>query len=280
MVDSTLVDTDGRANVGPGSRPSSRFGVVAWLLWYCGSTGLSAIVVSFVFSVYLTGRVGEGMPGGSSPASWLGRAQTLAGLTIALLAPLIGVWVVDSRRRRLTLTVLTGLAVALTSAMGLIRDQPGYLWPGLALLAATAACTDLASVPYNALLRQVSTRRTSGRISGLGFAAGDAGSVMLLLVVYVFFISGSGHTRGLLGLPVQDGQNTRAAMLLTAAWLTLFALPLLLTARRLPAPAAPPRRAVGLLGGYRQLWTDISAEWRRDRNLAFYCWLAQSFGTG
>jgi MFS transporter, UMF1 family len=70
--------------------------VVAWLLWYCGSTGLSAIVVSFVFSVYLTGRVGEGMPGGSSPASWLGRAQALAGLAIALLAPLIGVWVADA----------------------------------------------------------------------------------------------------------------------------------------------------------------------------------------
>jgi MFS transporter, UMF1 family len=181
MVDRTLVDTDGRANVGPGSRPSNRFGVVAWLLWYCGSTGLSAIVVSFVFSVYLTGRVGEGMPGGSSPASWLGRAQALAGLTIAVLAPLIGVWVVDSRRRRLALAVLTGLAVALTSAMSLIRDEPGYLWPGLALLAATAACTDLASVPYNAMLRQVSTPRTSGRISGFGFAAGDAGSVMLLL---------------------------------------------------------------------------------------------------
>jgi MFS transporter, UMF1 family len=169
----------GQTNVSAGSGPSNRFGVVAWLLWSCGSTGLSAIAVSFVFSVYLTGRVGGGMSGGTSPASWLGRAQALAGLTIALLAPFIGVWVVDSRRRRLALTTLTGLAVALTSAMSLIRDQPGYLGPGLALLAATAACTDLASVPYNAMLRQVSTPRTSGRISGFGFAAGDAGSVIL-----------------------------------------------------------------------------------------------------
>jgi MFS transporter, UMF1 family len=176
--------------------------------------------------------------------------------------------------------VLTGLAVALTSAMVLIRDQPGYLWPGLALLAATAACTDLASVPYNAMLRQVSTPRTSGRISGFGFAAGDAGSVMLLLVIFMFFISGSGHTRGLLGLPTHGGQNARAAMLLTAAWLALFVLPLLFTARRLPAPAAPPSRAVGLLGGYRELWRDISAEWRRDRNLVFYLLASAIFRDG
>lgn len=266
---------------GAGSRPRSRrSGMVTWLLWYCGCTGLSAIVVSFVFSVYLTSRVGAGIPGGDSPASLLGRAQALAGLTIALLAPLVGVWVVDPRRRRLALTVLTGLAVVLTSAMCLVRDEPGYLWPGLALLAATAACVDLASVPYNAMLRQVSTPRTSGRISGFGFAAGDAGSVALLVVVYLFFISGTGDTRGLLGLPTHGGQNARAAMLLTAAWCALFTLPLLFTAHRLPAPAAPPRRAVGPLTGYRQLWTDISAEWRRDRNLVLYLFASAIFRDG
>jgi len=34
------------------------------------------------------------------PASWLGRALATAGLTIAVLAPVIGVWVEDARRRR------------------------------------------------------------------------------------------------------------------------------------------------------------------------------------
>ena len=54
----------------------------------------------------------------------------------------------------------------------------------LALLALTAACGDLASVPYNAMLRQLSTRETAGRISGLGWAAGYTGSVLILLLIY------------------------------------------------------------------------------------------------
>ena len=57
--------------------PSGRLGrsqVVAWALWDCGSTGLNAIVATFVFSVYLTSSVGLGIGGGTSPASWLGRA--------------------------------------------------------------------------------------------------------------------------------------------------------------------------------------------------------------
>ena len=239
-----------------------------------------AIVVTFVFSVYLTDAVGKGMQGGTSPASWLGRALAVAGLTIAALAPVIGVWVESPARRRAALALLTGLAVALIAAMSLIRAQPAYLWAGLALLAATAACGDLASVPYNAMLRQLSTPRTSGRISALGLAAGYVGSVALLLVVYTGFISGKGETRGLLHLPAGDGANIRAAMLVTAAWVALFALPLLLIAHRFPASTEAPPAVAGLLDGYRRLWTDLTAEWRRDHNLVYFLLASAVFRDG
>ena len=150
----------------------SRSRVVAWALWDCGATGVNAVVVTFVFSVYLTEQVGSGLPGPTTPASWLGRALTIAGVAVALLAPATGIWVNDPNRRRTVLAVLTGLVVAMTSAMCLIRADYHYLWPGLVLLACTAACSDLATVPYNAMLRQLSTGETSGRISGLGSAAG------------------------------------------------------------------------------------------------------------
>jgi UMF1 family MFS transporter len=262
------------------SRRSERSRVLAWALWDCGSTGLAAIVVTFVFSVYLTGTVGKGMPGGTPPESWLGRALAVAGFTIATLAPVIGVWVEDPRRRRTALTVLTGTAAVLTAAMSLIRDRPEYLWLGLALLAATAACGDLASVPYNAMLRQLSTPETSGRVSGFGWAAGYVGSVVLLLVVYLGFISGKGPTRGFLHLPTADGMNVRAAMLLASGWFAVFALPLLLTAHRLPTVTDVTAPITGLLGGYRRLWSDLAAEWRRDRNLVYFLLASAVFRDG
>jgi MFS transporter, UMF1 family len=268
------------SNPGSGARISERSRVLTWALWDTGSAGLSAIVVTFVFSVYLTSSVGQGLPGGVPPASWLGRALAVAGVTIAILAPLIGVWVEDPHRRRVALTMLTGLAVALTGTMSLIRERPAYLFPGLALLAATAACGDLASVPYNAMLRQLSTPQNSGRISGYGLAAGFSGSVMLLLVVYFGFISGKGATRGLLHLSASDGMNVRTAMLFAAGWLAAFALPLLLTAHRLPSVAEVARPARGLLGGYRKLWTELVAEWRRDRNLVYFLLAAAVFRDG
>jgi UMF1 family MFS transporter len=255
--------------------------VVAWALWDCGSTGLNAIVATFVFSVYLTSSVGAGISGGTSPASWLGRAGAVAGLTVALLAPAVGVWVESPHRRRVALGVLTGLAVGLTCAMFFIRDSPGYLWAGLALLGATAACGDLASVPYNAMLRQLSTPQTAGRISGLGWASGYFGSVLLLLVIYTGFISGSGagDVRGLLRVPVHDGLYVREAMLVAAAWLAVLAMPLLLVAHRLPE-TAEVYQPTSMLGGYRKLWREVAAEWRRDRNLVYFLLASALFRDG
>jgi MFS transporter, UMF1 family len=264
----------------PESAPKAvRSPVVAWALWDAGAAGLSAIVATFVFSVYLTGSVGAGIHGGTTAASWLGRAGTIAGLTIALLAPAVGVWVESPHRRRVAIGVLTGGAVVLTCAMYLIRDNPSYLFAGLVLLAATAACGDLASVPYNAMLRQLSTPQTAGRVSSIGAAAGFLGSVLLLVLIYLGFISGSGQVRGLLHVPTHDGLYVRTAMLLAAAYFAVLALPLLLVAHRLPDPGAVTH-TTSVLGGYRTLWSEIRGEWQRDRNLVYFLGASALFRDG
>lgn len=261
----------------PGSAPDTarRSQVRSWVLYDCGATAVNAIVVTFVFSVYLTNAVGEGLPGETSPSSWLGRALTVAGVIVALFAPITGIWVDAPHRRRRAVALLTGAVVVLVAGMSLIGTDYSYLWAGLALLAITAACNDLATVPYNAMLSQLSTPATSGRISGAGLAVGYGGSVGLLLIVYALFISGDG---GLLGLPTDDGQNVRAAMLLTAAWFVVFALPLVLKGPNPPADAA--HRPIGIIASYRKLWHEVRSEWRRDRNVVYYLVASAVFRDG
>ncbi|MDT5267241.1 MAG: transporter, family, partial [Mycobacterium sp.] len=153
-----------------------------------------------------------------------------------------------------------------------------YLWPGLVLLACTAACSDLATVPYNAMLRDLSTPATSGRISGSGLAAGYFGSVLLLLMVYLGLIAGEGETRGLLAIPADDGWPVRSAMLLAAAWFTLFALPLLVTGRS--AAREDVRARIGFFGAYRNLWAELTDQWRRDHNIVYYLAASAIFRDG
>ncbi len=256
-------------------RGARRSHVLSWVLYDCGATGANAIVVTFVFSVYLTSAVGKDLPGDTTPASWLGRALTIAGIIVALLAPVTGIWVDAAHRRRRALVLLTAVVVALVASMSMIRADYHYLWAGLALLAMTAACNDLATVPYNAMLSQLTTPKNAGRVSGAGLAVGYGGSVALLLIVYVGFIAGDG---GLLGLPHDDGQNVRAAMVLTALWFAAFAVPLLTR-----APAPPPddaHRPVGVVTAYRTLWAEVKGEWHRDRNVVYYLIASAVFRDG
>jgi UMF1 family MFS transporter len=243
----------------------SRSRVLAWALWDCGSTGIGAVVVTFVFSVYLTRSVGDDLSGDTSPASLLGWALFFSGLTVAVLAPVTGVWVDAPHRRRQTLGVLTAMVVLLTAAMSLIRDDARYLLAGLLLLGFTAACNDLASVPYNAMLRQLTTPANSGRVSGFGWAAGYIGTMVLLTIVYAGFIN-------------RQPPDVPAAMLLAAGWMAVFALPVLIAPP--PADLEPPRPSVGVLGAYRKLWSDLVSEWRRDRNVVYYLLASAVFRDG
>ncbi|TQR88302.1 MFS transporter [Mycobacterium hodleri] len=264
-----------------GTRTAGRFPVVAWALWDCGATGVNAIVITFVFSVYLTGEVGAGLPGSTTPTAWLGWALFAAGLAVATLAPVTGIWVDAAHRRRTVLAVLTGVVIVLTASMSQIRPDYHYLWLGLVLLALTAACSDLATVPYNAMLRELSTPDTSGRVSGFGAASGYFGSVLLLLVAYFGFMGGGdGDTRGLFGVSTHDGWPARLVVLVAAGWFALFALPLLVGTRTRTPVLEAPTSSPGLLWAYRKLWADLKDQWDRDRNVVYYLAASAVFRDG
>ena len=206
--------------------------------------------------------------------------MALAGLVVAVLAPMTGVWADAPRRRRGTLAVLTGVCALMTAAMSLVRDDVTYLMVGLVLLTLTAACCDLASVPYNAMLRQLATPHAVGRVSGFGTAAGFLGTVVLLMLVFFGFIDEDGSSFGLLGLSDTDGQNVRAAMLLTAAWFVAFALPVLTMVPTPPDSPDAPKVRLGFIASWRQLWSDITSEWHRDRNVIYYLLASGVFRDG
>ena len=260
------------------SRPSSRVPrgrVLAWAMWDWGSAAFNAVIVTFVFSVYLTDSVGADLSEPFSAATWLSIAIALAGLVIALTAPIMGQRADRGGRRRRSLAIWTYLTIALTALMFLVdADAPNpWFWVGLVLLAVGSITFEFAEVSYFAMLRQVSTPATVGRVSGFGWAMGYFGGIFLLLAAFLGFISGDGDERGLLGITVDGGLNVRMVCLVAAVWFAVFALPVLLK-----VPENRPRgeedddnAGAGILESYRVLWSDLKALWQRDpRTVKFF----------
>ncbi|WP_064067041.1 MFS transporter [Prescottella equi] len=253
----------GEAGIG---QAASRRQVAAWGLWDWGSAAFNAVIVTFVFSVYLTDAVGDDLPGSISASTWLGWSLGIAGFFIAVLAPVSGQRFDATGRRKRSLALLTFLTIATMAAMFLVVDDYHYLWLGLVLLGVGSVIFELAGVPYNAMMRQVSTPENIGRVSGFGWAMGYFGGIVLLLVCYLGFIAGDGDSRGLLGLTTEGGLNIRLVALLAAAWFAVFALPVLFAVPELPRSAADPGAAkAGFVESYRVLWRDLKDLWEADR---------------
>jgi len=278
----------------PTGHPPRRH-VAAWALWDWGSAAFNAVITTFVFTRWLTSdafadprtvAAAESEGGAGGPASraleavlaqhsaWLGWGLTVAGLAIALLAPVIGARSDDGGRRRRWLAVHTTVTVAISAAMFLVRPEPGSLTEnlllGIALLGLGNVFFELAGVNYNAMLAQVSTPATRGRVSGLGWGAGYIGGIVLLLILFVGFIN---PDVGWFGVTGAGGLDIRVSVLVSALWFAAFAVPVLVM-----VPEAPPterRRHPGLVASYRRLFADIAALWR-DRRPTLYFLLASA----
>ncbi len=130
------------------------------------------------------------------------------------------------------------------------------------------------------MLRQLSTRETSGRISGFGWAAGLLRQCRAVAGGLLRLHRPATGIPGLLGLPTADGQNVRAAMLLAAVWFALFAVPVLDRGATPPPPSSERRVADRLLRRLPQAVVGDRGEWRRDRNVVYYLLASAVFRDG
>jgi UMF1 family MFS transporter len=261
-----------------GGASPKRSHVVAWGLWDWGSASFNAVITTFVFTVYLTS---DAFGGETAVSAQLGIAMTVAGVLVALLAPVTGQRSDRGGRRKLWLAVNTYIVVALSALMFFVAPDPGYLWLGLFLLAAGTVFFEFASVNYNAMIVQVSTPKTIGKVSGFGWGMGYVGGIVLLLIVYFGFIEPIGGT-ALFGVPATDGLPVRVTVLASAIWFGLFALPVLLAIPEYESPSAADARAgrIGFFASYGLLFRDIRTLFRESRDTVYFLIASAVFRDG
>jgi UMF1 family MFS transporter len=249
--------------------------VIAWASWDWGSAAFNAVVTTFVFTVYLTSTKGFG--GTDFVSTWLGWALGIAGVLVALIAPITGQKADGAGRRKFWLAIETGIVVLCVAGLFFVEPKPSFLWIGLALLAVGTLFYEIAAVNYNAMLVQVSTPKNIGRVSGLGWASGYFGGIVLLLILYFGFIH---PDVGLFGVTSANGQSVRVSMLLAALWFAIFALPVLLAVPEYRAPTGVERAKVGVLGAYRRLFGDIRSLWGESRHTVYFLLASAVFRDG
>ncbi len=257
----------------PVADKSSRKRVWAWAIWDWATQPFNTVILTFVFTaLYLTSDVfidpeiaalGKGNATYDAAidglTSKLGYALTIAGFLIAIVAPVLGQRADSRGRRKAWLGITTALLVATMAGLYFVEAAPAYFVLGAALIAFGSVVGEIAGVNYNAMIVQVSTPSTMGRVSGLGWGLGYMGGILTLVFVVV------AQTLGL--FPDAPGMAYRIIALGCAVWTLIFAWPLFVWVPEAPASERP---RVGLFKGYAILWADLKSLWNNARSTLWF----------
>jgi len=254
--------------------------VLAWALWDWGGAAFNAITTTFVFTVYLASKQ-FGDP--DNTTALLGVTGIVGGILVALIAPVTGQRSDGTGRRKLWLGINSAIVVIAIGLMFFVREAPAYLPLGLVLLAIGTLFFEIASVNYNAMLSQVSSKRTVGRVSGFGWSMGYFGGIVLLLILYFGFIH---PDVGLFGVTDKDGLSVRVSMAIAALWMAGFSIPVLLSVPEPPITVTRSEKRsfatffVRIVKSYERLGRDIGGLWKISRRTVWFLIASAVFRDG
>jgi UMF1 family MFS transporter len=251
--------------------------VRSWALWDWATQPFNSVILTFIFTaLYLTTDVFlpadvAALPdkdpvkvaGLADLASGFGFAIFLAGLVILVLAPVLGQRADRTGSRKAGLLVYTILLVLCMASLFFVQGQPSYFALGASLVAIGSVFSELAGVNYNAMLVQVSTKKTIGRVSGLGWGLGYIGGIVALVIVVV------AYSLDWFGLSEDNGLPFRIVAVGCAIWTVIFAIPIFVFVPELP-PAKSVGAKVGFFASYAVLVKDIARLFRESRHTFWF----------
>ncbi len=238
-----------------------------WYFFDWASQPYNTLMLTFVFGPYFAEiarahfaaqGLGAEAAGAAAQAYW-GWGQTLSGVIIALLAPILGAVADGTGRRMIWVWVFSAFYIA--GAWGvwyLTPDQPdlfrALLWFGVGLIG-----MEFATIFTNSFMPDLTDDEDMGKMSGSGFAFGYLGGIVALVIMLLFFAENAATGKTLigidpiLGLDASSREGTRAVGPFTAIWYLLFMVPFFLWVRE----ARRSRPVVRLGASLRQLWQLI-----------------------
>lgn len=238
-----------------------------WYFFDWASQPYNTLMLTFVFGPYFAEAatahlMGSGMEPGAARAqaqAFWGYGLTVAGVLIAILAPVLGA-IADSTGRRMPwIWLFSGLYVAGAWATWWSAPQDFSVAFTLVGFGIGLIGMEFATIFTNSFLPTLAPKEELGRVSGSGWGFGYVGGVAALAIMLALFQAGAdGRTMAgmppILGLDPATGADTRAVGPFTALWYVVFMVPFFLWVRDTPGTGSGIRTAHAL----RDLWRTIT----------------------
>ena len=198
----------------------------SWALWDWAEQPYPTIIQTFIFATYLASDY-FGKPDDIS--AQIGAFNVVAGIIVALTAPMFGRRSDNNGTRKRWLLINTAILIAITAASYFVMPNPSFLVFGLALYAIGNVVQEISFINYYAMLPQLVSKKNVGKVSGFAWGLGYVGGIILLLMALVGWVLPPKATppeATWFNITTVNAENIRFIFLLAAAWMLLFTIPL------------------------------------------------------
>ncbi len=243
---------------------SAKKRIWGWYFFDWASQPYNTLLLTFVFGPYFAEVArahfaGQGLTpeaaGAEAQALW-GYGQSVTGVIIALMSPVLGAIADGSGRRMPWIWAFSALYVIGASALWFLTPTAPHLVLILAFFGLGLIAMEFATNFTNALMPGLAPPEDLGKVSGSGFAFGYTGGVLSLFIMLLLFVESGSTGKTLIGLDPLFGldaaerERTRAVGPFTAIWYALFMIPFFLWVREAPhrGPKLGVAASLGVLG--------------------------------
>lgn len=192
--------------------------VFAWALYDWANSAFATTVMAGFFPLFFQGFWSTGVAR-TSTSFRLEIANAIAGLAVAILAPILGAIADRGGKRKHFLMAFTLLGCASTAALYFVAQ--GQWFPAAALFVLATIGFNGGVVFNDALLLDVAKPAELDRVSALGYSLGYLGGGLLFLINVMMYLKPAWF-----GLS-SGSQGILVSFVTVGAWWFLFTLPLM-----------------------------------------------------
>ncbi|HPJ49095.1 MAG TPA: MFS transporter [Synergistales bacterium] len=226
-------------------------GIISWALYDWANSAFATTVMAGFFPVFFKQFWSSGVDPTISTAR-LGMANSLAGIVIALSAPILGAIADSGSARKRFLIFFASMGIVMTFSLFLVSE--GNWIPAVALYVIAVIGFSGGNIFYDALLPSVSPKEKMDVVSALGFSLGYlGGGVLFALNVWMTL---KPHTFGF----ADASAAVRFSFLTVGLWWTVFAIPLFVLVKE------PPGKALKAKSAFRNGFVQTLKTFREARN--------------
>ena len=233
---------------------------ISWALYDWANSAFATTVMAGFFPIFYKSYWASDLSNLESTAM-VGYANSLSGLIVVLLAPILGAYADIGTKRKKLLLLFASLGILCTASFYFI---PQGEWMLAALLYAIAAVGfSGGNVFYDSLIVSVSDNENRNRVSALGYSLGYLGGGLLFLINVIMFLNPQ-----LFGIESQSNA-VLLSFFMVAVWWAFFSVPLLRNVKEQDSKRENPRFFQALKQSFNEVYQTLT-EVRKYKNVAIF----------